>query len=118
VISLDITIDDIINRINELLEFNGWSVYRLAKEADLPPSSLNNIFNRKTFPSIPTLQKICNGFEISLSEFFNFETKPLRNYDISEEEQRFNNLYRGLSKRKKEILMAYAKGLSTVTRKE
>ncbi len=112
---MDITIEDIINRINELLKFNGWTIYRLANEAEMPPSSLNNIFNRKTYPSIPTLQKICNGFDISLSEFFDFTSKPLRNFEISEDEQRLSNMYKSMSKRNKEILFTYAEAICKVS---
>lgn len=48
----------------------GWSIYRLSVEADLPQSTLVNMFSRETQPSIATLEAICKGFGITLSEFF------------------------------------------------
>ena len=68
--------DEVISRIRYFLEFKHWSLYRLAKEADIPYGSLSNIFNRKTVPSIPTLDRICKGFGISLSAFFEYDKNP------------------------------------------
>lgn len=108
---MQITIDDIIKRIDELLDINSWTLYRLAQESDLAFSSINNIYNRKTMPTITTLSKICKGFGISLSEFFSFEDNPLRDYKYDEDEQRILGKYKSLSRRKKEILIAYLDGL-------
>lgn len=48
----------------------GWSEYRLAKEAKLSESTIMNIFRRNATPSIPTLEAICKGFGITVSQFF------------------------------------------------
>ena len=101
----------VISRIQTLLEFNHWSIYKLAKESNLSYSSLNNIFNRKTCPSIITLEKICKGFNISLSEFFDFDNNPLRCESLSEEQQELINSYESLSQKDKELLKAYLQGL-------
>lgn len=100
-----------LERIQSLLEFNHWSLYKLAKESGLPYSSLNNLFHRRTCPTIGTLEKICNGFQISLSEFFSFEENPLRNSSVSEEQQQLLNFYDSLSSKDKELLLAYLRGL-------
>ena len=105
------TENTIIDRIQVLLEFNHWSLYKLAKEANLSYSSLNNIFNRRTCPSIITLEKICKGFNISLSEFFAFEENPLRSNTLTEEQQDLINSYEALSNKDKELLKAYLQGL-------
>lgn len=103
--------DDVLKRIKELLEFNHWSLYKLAKKSDLPYSSLNNLVHRKNCPTIATLERICTGFGISLSEFFNFIENPLRNSDISPEKQDILVSYDSLSVKDKELLIAYLRGL-------
>lgn len=60
----------ILKRIKILYMKKGWSVYRLAKESKIAYSSLNNMFLRNTQPTIYTLEKICCGLGISMSEFF------------------------------------------------
>ena len=61
---------DTHERLQQLLKEHGWSEYRLAKNCGLPESTIANIFRRNTLPSIATLETICGGFGITLSQFF------------------------------------------------
>ena len=61
---------DAKQRIRELLEELNWSEYRLAIESGLSQSTVANIFNRNTTPSVATLEQICKGFSITLAQFF------------------------------------------------
>ena len=61
---------DTNERLRRLLEERGWTEYRLAKECGLSQSTIANIYRRNTVPSIATLEVICNGFGITLSQFF------------------------------------------------
>ena len=61
---------DINEKIRKLLKQRGWSEYRLAKNSGLSESTITNIFKRNTVPSITTLEAICNGLGITLSQFF------------------------------------------------
>ncbi|MEA5016848.1 MAG: helix-turn-helix transcriptional regulator [Candidatus Limiplasma sp.] len=60
---------DVHGRLRRLLEERGWTEYRLSKESGLLESTLANIFKRNASPSIPTVQAICEGFGITLSQF-------------------------------------------------
>ena len=82
---------DILKKINQLRINRNWSVYRLSVEAGLPQSTITNMFNRETLPSIVTLQSICNAFGITLSEFF----KEEKNSDGVDYEQ-FQRIYNEL----------------------
>ena len=57
-------------RLRQLLDQRGWTEYRLSKECGLSESTLANIFKRNTLPSISTLEAICNGFGITMAQFF------------------------------------------------
>ena len=61
---------DTHERLRKLMSERGWSEYRLSKECGLAETTLGNIFRRNTVPSLPTLEKICNGFGITLAQFF------------------------------------------------
>lgn len=74
-------------------------------------SNLNDIFNRKTCPSIPTLEKICAGLGISLSEFFEFLKAPKTSTGLSGQEDDIIYSFRSLSKKDKELFQAYLNGL-------
>ena len=102
---------DVLNRIQQLLEFKHWTLYKLAKKSGIAYSSLNNLFHRQTCPTVITLEKICKGFDISLSEFFSFNENPLRNENLSEKQQDLLNTYEELSSQDKKLLLAYLQGL-------
>ncbi len=57
-------------RIKQLMNERGWTSYRLAKESHLSDATIGNMFRRNTIPSIATLEAICSGFGITLSQFF------------------------------------------------
>ena len=61
---------DTNERLRRLLEERGWTEYRLAKKCRLSQSTIANIYRRNTVPSIATLEAICKGFGITLSQFF------------------------------------------------
>ena len=61
---------DINEKIKLLLKKRGWSEYKLAKNSGLSESTIANIFKRNTVPSITTLEAICKGFGVTLSQFF------------------------------------------------
>ena len=61
---------DAKQRIRDLMNEREWSEYRLAIASGLYQSTVANIFNRNTTPSVSTLESICSGFGISLAQFF------------------------------------------------
>jgi len=61
---------DTNERIRQLLNERSWSEYRLAKESGLSQSTIANLFKRNTVPGIATLESICKGFGLTLSQFF------------------------------------------------
>lgn len=61
---------DTHERLRQLLNERGWSEYKLAKRCGLSESTVAYIFRRNTVPSIATLETICSGFGITMSQFF------------------------------------------------
>ena len=61
---------DTLARLRKLLDDRGWTEYRLSRECGLAQSTIGNIYRRNTSPSLETLETICKGFGITLSQFF------------------------------------------------
>lgn len=61
---------DVHEKLQHLLDEQGWTRYQLAKRCGLSESTIANIFRRNTMPSVGTLEAICNAFGITLSQFF------------------------------------------------
>ena len=93
---------DVLERLHKLLESRGWSMYRLAKESGLTDSTIANIYRRNALPSIDTLAKICDGFGITLSQFF-AENETV---DLSPELQSLFDEWRPLTAEQKELVMS------------
>ena len=59
------------NRILQLLGEKNMSIYKLAMESAVAPSSIKNIlYGKSQNPGIVTLKMLCDGFGITLIEFF------------------------------------------------
>ena len=97
---------DILKRIEELKNKRGWSNYRLAKEAKISEGSLNNLFRLNNQPTIPTLEAICAGFNISLSQFFAESDEAII---LSEEQREMLDIWNTLNKEQKTALLELLK---------
>ncbi len=68
------------NRILELLGEHRMSIHKLAMESAVAPSSIKNIlYGKSQNPGIVTLKMLCDGFGITLPEFF--DTDIFRNLE-------------------------------------
>ena len=61
---------NVLDRIVELRTAKGWSEYQLAEEAGMTQSTISSWYRRHMTPSVPSLERICDAFDISLSQFF------------------------------------------------
>ena len=59
------------NRILQLLGEKNMSIHKLAMESAVAPSSIKNIlYGKSQNPGITTIKMLCDGFGITLIEFF------------------------------------------------
>lgn len=68
---------DVLKRIIDLREERHWTEYRLAEESGITQSTISAWFRKDTLPSIPSLEKICDAFGITLSQFFLEENEEI-----------------------------------------
>ncbi|MGN0436503.1 MAG: helix-turn-helix domain-containing protein [Wujia sp.] len=59
-----------LDRILELREERHWTEYKLAEKSGITQSTISTWYRKNIQPTIPSLQKICNAFGITLSQFF------------------------------------------------
>ncbi len=68
----------ILKRINELMEQKGISSYKLKQNTDVSTTIAqwrkNPTKEKNRIPSLRSIEKICEFFDISLSYFFTFDT--------------------------------------------
>ena len=92
---------DAKTRIKELMDERGWTIYELSKRSGLAQTTISNMWKRNTEPTIPSLRAICNGFGITLAQFF----AEGNLVELTSEQQEFFMHWAALSAEQKEMLM-------------
>ncbi len=99
----------VLQKVTQLRKERNWSLYRLAKEADISYSTLSNTFHRNNVPSVSTLMRICEGFGITLAEFFDEDGSIPKQLTVSDQ-QLLSDWHR-LPRSDKGLVTAYMQGL-------
>lgn len=95
-----LTEDYVALRIIELCEKHKISRYRLSQLTGMSQTALGKIVSKESIPTIPTIEKICDAFGITLAQFF---TKDGIRPDLSAWEY--------LDDKEREILLTFVRSL-------
>lgn len=63
-------VKDILASITKYRESRGWTEYQLAERSGLPQSTISSWYRKAMIPTLPSLEKICSAFGITLSQLF------------------------------------------------
>ncbi len=61
---------NVLGRIDELLKERGWSKNELAKRSNITQSTISSWYSRNYVPGVPSIERVCQAFGITLTEFF------------------------------------------------
>lgn len=98
----------ITNRIRELCDKKQMSMYALSNKIGISQSSLSNLMKRGSTPTFYTLDKICDGLGITLSQFFSEDMEKL---ELSSEQKRVLETWESLSDKEKAAVEIYVRGM-------
>lgn len=91
-------------RITELRTAFGLSQYALWKRTGIAQGSLSQYEAGLKTPGVDTLEKICEGFGISLAEFFQEDIGDKQYVSLDDQEREIIASYRALNEsRKKDV---------------
>ena len=63
-------VKDILSVITQYREDRGWTEYQLAERSGLPQSTISSWYRKKIVPTVPSLEKICAAYGVTLSQLF------------------------------------------------
>lgn len=63
-------VTDVLGLIRKNREARGWTEYQLAERSGLPQSTISSWYQKGMTPSFSSLEKICDAFGLTLSQFF------------------------------------------------
>lgn len=96
-------------RLQEITEAKGWTLYRLSKESGVAWSTVRNMFQRDTMPTTPTLEALCKGLGIEMAELFYDEERAA----LSDEHRHLLDQWDTLDDEDKTIVLSILKKLNS-----
>ena len=108
--------DQIYDRINSLCEERGWSQYKLIHESGIPQSSFYNMMDRHSIPQLDMIQRICDGFNITLAEFF--ADNDAEYEELSKDDLLFLHISRNLNANSRDRALSYMPALQDMQQNE
>ena len=94
---------DILKEITRLRLSRNWSEYELAIRSNLSPSTISTWYRKNQTPS---LEKICKGLGITLSQFFAEGEDTL---SLTQEQREMLDSWSSLNEKQQEIFLALLK---------
>ena len=99
----------VARRVAELCQKQHLTMYRLAQLSGVKQSTISNILNQKTLPNIVTLEKLCNSFGITLSQFF--QEDDACTATLTEEQKQILDIWITLNKENKNLIKTILQGM-------
>ena len=94
---------DILVAITTYREERGWTEYQLAEHSGLPQSTISSWYRKNMVPTIPSLEKICVAFGITLSQLF---AEGDATVSLTESQQKLLDRWARLSEEQQAVVFA------------
>lgn len=66
---------NVLEKITKYRLERNWTEYQLAEKSGLPQSTISSWYRKNQIPTIPSLEKICAAFNVTLAQFFSDDEK-------------------------------------------
>ena len=94
---------NVLNKIQNEKQKRGWTEYTLAKNSELSQSTISSWYRKDLEPSLASLEKVCKGLGITLSQFFASDEYTR---GLSQEQTELLNMWEKLSPEQRESLLS------------
>ena len=98
---------DVLEKITKYRMERGWSEYLLAEKSGLPQSTISSWYRKNQLPTITSLEKICDAFNVSLSQFFTDDNEST--IQLSQNQKQLLNEWNKLTKEQQNVLLMLIK---------
>lgn len=93
----------VLSTIISYREERGWTEYQLAEHSGLPQTTISSWYCKNTIPTIPSLEKICAAFDITLSQLFSHGGEPVL---LTASQQKLLKRWAGLSSEQQALIFS------------
>lgn len=99
---------DVLSKIQYERQKRGWTEYTLAKNSELSQSTISSWYRKDLEPSLASLERICNGFGMTLSQFFSSDVHTV---GLSPDQIELIEVWDKLSPEQRSTLLTFLKSL-------
>jgi len=92
---------DILSVITENREARGWTEYQLAERSGLPQSTISSWYRKNMIPTVPSLEKICHAFGVTLAQLFAERDTPV---SLTESQMELLNRWARLDEKQQAVI--------------
>lgn len=92
---------DILAKITAYRNERNWTEYQLADKSGLPQSTISSWYRKNIVPTVPSLEKICSAFGITLSQLFADNQSPV---SLTDAQQKLLERWSRLRKDQQEVI--------------
>lgn len=103
---------DILGEITRLRQERGWTEYELAKRSGLPQSTISGWYRNRQTPTIQSLEKICKGLGITLSQFLDEGDAPI---SLTAEQREMLDHWSALEDEQKKVILELLKQMGKLS---
>ena len=100
---------DVLGNILALRERRNWTVWRLAEESGVDQSTISAWYSKGRSPSVASLEKICEAYGITMSQFFAEGSAAV---ELTSDQKELLENWSALSEKQKEVILSLIKSVS------
>lgn len=104
---------DLLEFFSQQLEYykmkKRMTTYMLISMSGLNISVIRRIQNKESIPTVETIQKLCDGFGITMSQFFAGDAEKIRQFNEAQSD--VMDYMDQMSSEQQQMMVAYAKGI-------
>ena len=94
---------DILDRISKLRERRNWTIWKLSEESGVDQSTISAWYKKGRSPSVSSIEKICEAFEITMSQFFT-DTDATAVVELTQNQREMLENWSALNSKQKDII--------------
>lgn len=99
---------NVLEKITYYRKLKNWTEYQLAERSGLTQSTISSWYRKDMLPTISSLEKICDAFDITLSQFFSTENDS---FSLTQTQRDLLNETNRLTEKQQKALTQFIKTL-------
>lgn len=98
----------VLDAITKFRVSRNWTEYQLAEKTGIPQTTISSWYRKNLTPTIPSLERICQGLGITMAQLFAGENEPV---PLTAEQRQLVEQWSTLSEQQRSLLLQLMKEL-------